>query len=544
MPLTLDFSNAETQRLRITQEQQKHIEELYKQASKHIGELAEQAPRVPSDAIRQQYLRDLQGQIDDALRGIQGDLGSTIREHSKQVAAETVKDAKEFLREVGLPIGGAYSNVPVEIVQAVASGQLYTGNWTLSRALWLNTVETQKDVQSIVAQGIIENKSAYDIAKDLEKYVDPSARKDWEWSKVYPGTRKVVDYNAQRLARTMVSHAYQQAFVRTTIKNPFITKYQWQAAATERTCEICMERDGQLFDKDALPLDHPNGMCTFLAVIEDSMEDVADRLVDWVHGEADPELDEWAKDLYSQDWINPKESPFVNEMTEKGYVGLSKSESDAFMDKYHNKVLLRKNSMNTMEGAQSRRINKALRSGQLPSDEKDRKFMARLDKAIASNSLPQDMTLFRGVSLSAFKDYDVFLDFERLAKQVSMDQFRSADGKIDFDAWGKAYDTAQKSDMANLLDRAKQLLGTVVQDNGFMQVSASSERNIFGFSDINIQLYAPKGTHAYISDYKEESEIILPRGIKYEIVGVGVSTVKAENGAQQEVLQLIAKIVE
>lgn len=544
MPLTLDFSNAEAQRLRITQEQQKHIEELYKQASKRIGELAEQAPRVPSDVIRQQYLRDLQQQINDALKGIQGDLGSTIREHSQQVAAETVKDAKEFLREVGLPIGGAYSNVPVEIVQAVASGQLYTGNWTLSRALWLNTMETQKDVQSIVAQGILENKSAYDIAKDLEKYVDPSARKDWEWSKVYPGTRKVVDYNAQRLARTMVSHAYQQAFVRTTIKNPFITKYQWQAANGERVCEICMERDGQLFDKDDLPLDHPNGMCTFLAVIEDSMEDVADRLVDWVHGDKDPELDDWAKDLYSQDWINPKESPFVNEMTEKGYVGLSKSESDAFMDQYHNKVLLRKNSMNTMEGAQSRRINQALRSGQLPSDEKDRKFMARLDKAIASNSLPQDMTLFRGVSLSAFKDYDVFLDFERLAKQVSMDQFKSASGKIDFDAWGKAYDTAQKNDMANLLDRAKQLLGTVVKDDGFMQVSASSERNIFGFSDINLQLHAPKGTHAYISDYKEESEIILGRGTKYEILDVGVSTVRAENGAQQEVLQLIAKIVE
>lgn len=298
MPLTLDFSNAEAQRLRITQEQQKHIEDLYKQASKHIGELAEQAPRVPSDAIRQQYLRNLQQQINYALRSIQGDLGSTIREHSQQVAAETVKDAKEFLREVGLPIAGAYSNVPIEIVQAVASGQLYTGNWTLSRALWLNTMETQKDVQSIVAQGILQNKSAYDIAKDLERYVDPSARKDWDWSKVYPGTRKVVDYNAQRLARTMVSHAYQQAFVRTTIKNPFITKYQWQAANGERVCEICMERDGQLFDKDALPLDHPNGMCTFLAVIEDNFDSIADRLADWVNGTKDPELDEWAQDIY------------------------------------------------------------------------------------------------------------------------------------------------------------------------------------------------------------------------------------------------------
>ena len=67
---------------------------------------------------------------------------------------------------------------------------------------------TQGDIQYIVAQGIASQKSAFDIAKDLEKYVDPSAKKDWAWSKVYPGTKKVVDYNAQRLARTMVSHAY------------------------------------------------------------------------------------------------------------------------------------------------------------------------------------------------------------------------------------------------------------------------------------------------------------------------------------------------
>ena len=543
-PLHLDFSNAETQRNRLTNAQAKSIRDLYRDASREIGKMAERAPRVPSDALRKEYLRDLQGEINRELKGIERQLDGTVRDNMTKVVQATVEDAKGFAQDVGLSIQGAYSHVPTDIVRAVASGQLYEGNWTLSKALWLNTRETQQDVQNIVAKGILENKSAYDIAKDLEKYVDPTARKDWEWSKVYPGTRKVVDYNAQRLARTMVSHAYQQAFVRTTINNPFITKYEWRAADTERTCQLCLDRDGQYFPKDDLPLDHPNGMCTFLAVIEDDFNSIADRLVDWAQGADDPALDDWAKDLYGSDWINPKQNPYSNEMSTKGHVGLSKSESDAFMDKYHNKTLLNKKSMNTMEGAQSRRINGALRKGQMPSDPKDQKFMAKLDKAIASNSIPQDMTLFRGVSLSAFKDYDAFLDFERLAKQVSMDQFRDASGKIDFDAWGKVFQTAQQQDIANLLERGKQLLGSVVEDKGFMQVSASSERNIFGFSDINLQLHVPKGTKAYISDYKEESEIILARGTKYEILGVEISTVRAENGNQMEVLQLIAQIVE
>lgn len=296
MAIQLDFSSAEAQRLKITQEQQEYIRDLYKQASAKVGKLAEQAPRVPSDALRQQYLHTLQGQIDSQLRDIEKQLNGTIRSGMTDTAKATVADAKSFLKEAGLPIKGAYSHVPADIVRSVASGQLYTGNWTLSRALWLNTAETQHDVQSVIAQGIIQNKSAYAIAKDLEKYVDPDARKDWEWSKVYPGTKKVVDYNAQRLARTMVSHAYQQAFVRTTQKNPFVSKYKWEASNSGRVCEICEERDGKLFDKDELPLDHPNGMCTFTAVM-DNLDTIGERLGDWANGKDDPEIDKWVMDL-------------------------------------------------------------------------------------------------------------------------------------------------------------------------------------------------------------------------------------------------------
>jgi hypothetical protein len=118
-----------------------------------------------------------------------------------------------------------------------------------------------------------------------------------------------VDYNAQRLARTLVSHAYQQALVRTTQKNPFVTKYQWEASNSTRICPLCASRDGVLFDKDDLPLDHPNGMCTFIAVMPDSMVDIADRLGDWAHGKSDPELEEYAKFLYGSGWGAPKESP-------------------------------------------------------------------------------------------------------------------------------------------------------------------------------------------------------------------------------------------
>ena len=148
-----------------------------------------------------------------------------------------------------------------------------------------------------MAAGVAANKSAYEIAKDLEQYVNPNAKKEWDWSKVYPGTTKKVDYNAQRLARTMVSHAYQQSLLATTKHNPFVTGYRWRSAHVSRTCELCNERDGQVYSADDLPLDHPNGMCTFLVELSGSLTDVADRLGNWVNGAEDPELDNWYKSM-------------------------------------------------------------------------------------------------------------------------------------------------------------------------------------------------------------------------------------------------------
>lgn len=293
----LNLRIAEQERVRLTATQQKQIQKLYENAAKEIAKKAKQAPRVPSDALRKQYLNQLQNQLNEKLDKIRGEIESTVKDNMKKTAEAVVGDNIDFLKEVGMPIQGAFSHVPDEVVRAVATGQLYEGKWSLSRALWKSTRRTQKDVQSVVAQGIAQNKSAYDIAKDLEKYVDPTAKKAWDWSKVYPGTTAKVDYNAQRLARTMVSHAFQQSFVETTKKNPFVTKYKWVSSGGARTCEICAERDGVEYSKTDLPLDHPNGMCTFIAVIEDSMVTIADRIADWVQGKPDEALDDWASSL-------------------------------------------------------------------------------------------------------------------------------------------------------------------------------------------------------------------------------------------------------
>ena len=174
------------------------------------------------------------------------------------------------------------------------SGRIYQNFAGLSERLWDYRRKYDQDIQFIINRGIIQQKPAFDLAKDLERYLNPSAQKPWNWGIVYPGVNRVVDYSAQRLARTSVTHAYQLSFQRATQDNPFVEAYQWHSSNNGRVCDLCREMNGKIFPKDRLPLDHPNGMCVVTAVISKSYEEIGEELGDWAAGiTSSPALDRW-----------------------------------------------------------------------------------------------------------------------------------------------------------------------------------------------------------------------------------------------------------
>ena len=294
---SINLQDGEQARLTITKEQEVEISKLYRQVyldlKKQMEALPLQGEGTTSQSLKKAYLNKLIKQLKEEYKALGEELEEQIKKGMQDTASTVVQANAEWLKKAGLTIEGAYSYVPKDIVSMLVTGQLYGGGWTLSKAIWGESKKHAHDIDKIVAAGVAANKSAYEIAKDLEKYVNPSAKKEWDWSKVYPGTSKKVDYNAQRLARTMVSHAYQQSLLATTKYNPFVTGYRWRSAHTHRTCELCNERDGQVYSAKDLPLDHPNGMCTFIAELSDSMSDIADRIGDWATGSKDPALDQW-----------------------------------------------------------------------------------------------------------------------------------------------------------------------------------------------------------------------------------------------------------
>lgn len=294
------FDFGEAEKVKQTKTLQKEIRGMYAKIAKNLAVEAENLSKKEniSSIMKMNYLNSYVKNLNKEITKLNKSLEEAINKGMVNTAEGVVNYNIEFMGKLGLNLVGAFDTVPKEVVEIVSSGKLYKGNWKLSEAIWGAGNKVKKDVSKVVAEGIASQKSAYAIAKDLEKYVNPVAKKPWDWSKVYPNTSKVVDYNAQRLARTMIQHSYQQA-LRTTVKNnPFVTKMIWHSALTERTCDLCRERDEQVYEKGAEPLDHPNGLCYLEPYIKKSMKEIGDELANWVNGESNSALDKYVASAY------------------------------------------------------------------------------------------------------------------------------------------------------------------------------------------------------------------------------------------------------
>lgn len=298
----LIFADAEKARNSITESQKREIAKLYDDWANDIGDRAKyyQYKTTSSSVVSEQQMKELKKMLRSSSQQVSNEVYSKIKSNMYLVADSVIKSNTKWLSSVGFDAKGlsaTFSSVPDSIVRNIVTGKIYDSGWSLSQRIWGNNEQTLKDIYQVVAKGIAENMTMYDIAKNLESYVRPGAQLPWnlrsgDGIKIYP---RQVDYNAQRLGRTLVQHGYQQSFISTTQNNPFITDYIWEANGS-RACPLCRSRDGQHYKKNELPMDHPNGMCTMVPNVVDNL---TDQLANWFNSEDGtyPEIDEFAKNF-------------------------------------------------------------------------------------------------------------------------------------------------------------------------------------------------------------------------------------------------------
>lgn len=311
MAKKLIFKNAEAARDAIMDSQKKEIANLYESWADEIGERAKfySHKSTVSAPVSERYYKELQKQMRATSQQVSNEIYGKIKNNIYTIADSVVADNIEWLKSFGFSekgLNAAFSYVPDNVVRNLITGQIYEGGWNLSSRIWGDNETTLKDIYGVMAKGVAMNKPIYEIAKDLEAYVRPSAKLPWnpvlamkntktgkiEYKRIY---KKQVDYNAQRLARTLAQHSYQQSFVATTINNPFISEYIWISNGS-RVCDLCKARDGMHFKKNELPMDHPNGMCIMEPVVA---EDMVDQLTDWFNSPDGtyPEIDAFASNF-------------------------------------------------------------------------------------------------------------------------------------------------------------------------------------------------------------------------------------------------------
>ena len=480
----LRLLNAERTREKLTVAQERHIRKLYREA---LAEVQEWSKRLEgrdniSSILRRQYLDQMEKELIEAMEHIGSETEKLIRSNISSTATAVVKDANRMLNNMGIGLYTAYSFVPADVVQAITLGKIYGGDWTLSKAIWANTKRAQQDIHDIIAKGVLENKSSYDIAKDLEKYVNPSAAKPWDWGKIYPGVRKKVDYNAQRLARTLVSHAYQQSFVRTTKDNPFFEGYRWLTSGNHEVCEICRDRATKIhakglpagvYPKDELPNDHPNGKCTFSVYTEQSTDDIVDSLLNWAHGEKNKGLDKFAESLF------PSKFGMIKEQ-----IKLATTVSSLSVQNLP-KVSLQESSDDWFEYEKANLMSEYIRTGKMssidingmpvsPEQQAILKSEALTLQEAASTTVTNYTTLYRGMVL------------------------HSEESVVDF----------ARNSIYNI-----ETLTATATDKGIAKIYTDTE-NAGGGIPVLLEIENPKGIKGFDRD---GIEVILPKGSAYRV---------------------------
>ena len=158
-------------------------------------------------------------------------------------------------------------------------------------------------------------------------------------------------------------------------------------------------------------------------------------------------------------------------------------------------------------------INDALRHDSVDKlSEEQKNIMDAMDRVIEQNKLKEDCHLVR------------FADQRYLADMLDLN----------------------KDDIQSLLDPENEnvlkglnsLKGTILSEKAYLSTSSDEKANVFNYKEVKLSILAEKGTPAYFTNNKDESEVILGRNSQYVVEDVIVTKKAGKNN-----LEFIVRII-
>lgn len=266
----------------------KKQEAIYKKQKKEIEKVYTELSLIISDTIdktnefSENDLKRLKKTLKKEVKSSGKEINNVIKNNIKMTTIDTITSHNSFYKYIDKKHNTntldeykkQKEDIIKEVNKKVLNGGIYKDKIKLSNRIWGNDKKIIQSIDRIINEGIKNKRNPIDIAKDLEKYVNPKVYNDVDLYKMYPGISGKVEANALRLARTSVTHAHQIATSESVKRNPVLTHVQYNASNSSRTCEMCADRDQQIYKYDDFPLDHPNGKCFMTAYIPDNIDDL------------------------------------------------------------------------------------------------------------------------------------------------------------------------------------------------------------------------------------------------------------------------------
>lgn len=230
-------------------------------------------------------------------------------------------------------------------VKQLIAGEYYKDGKTLSNRLWNITGNNGNKIDSIIKENIAKGANVKELAKELNKYVNPKNR-------ITPKTFQDglggdnISYQARRLARTSITHAQTETMIQNAKLNPFCKGLKWNLSASHFSRmhgkkDVCDDYNGRTYKPEEVPLQHPNCLCYFTEVLEE-FDKCIESMKDWSKGKKNPKIDDWIKagdDKTSIKVTTPKEVQTKLDINSKKETDneIKWSETKAPIKKYKNK---------------------------------------------------------------------------------------------------------------------------------------------------------------------------------------------------------------
>ncbi|MCK3749715.1 hypothetical protein NWR24_19285, partial [Clostridioides difficile] len=198
------------------------------------------------------------------------------------------------------------------VVEKLVTGNFYKDKRSLDSKIWGYSNKNRKDIDRLIKANVARGANAKTLAKSLDNYVNPVKKTEAKTLEV--GMNKSISYQAQRLARTSITHAFVETSVQNAINNPMCIGLQWNLSSQhyirqvkwrgEDECDEYAEQNryglGEgVFPPEKYPIPHPNCLCYPTQVIV-PINEASKMMNDWVTGGDNDILDSWFDGIIHQ----------------------------------------------------------------------------------------------------------------------------------------------------------------------------------------------------------------------------------------------------